>query len=128
MKTVFRALIVLVAAVSLSFGQDKGLVVGFDASVLVGKVKMVDGGVKSVIGLSPGLGIGYKSYFKPLVTDNYSMYWNVGTDALILPFIGIGADYKVNAGNLPLYAGVNVTSRLVGLLIPIPSINLGIYF
>ena len=128
MKTVFRALVVLVAAASLSFGQDKGLVVGFDASVLVGKVKMVDGGVKSVIGVSPGLGIGYKSYFSPLTVDNYSLYWNVGTDVLILPFIGIGADYRVNVSNLPLYAGVNVSSRLVGLLIPIPSINVGIYF
>lgn len=128
MKTLFRIVILGVILTSFVFAQEKKYVLGFDASVVVGKTKMADGGVKSVLGISPGLGIGYKSYFKPLTQDNYSIYWDIGTDLLILPFLGLGVDYRLKAGELPLYVGANVSSRLGFLFIPIPSLNVGIYF
>jgi len=70
--------------------KSKGLVFGLDACVIAGKVKYKDGGVKSVIGLSPLLGMGYKRYFKPLQKTQFQSYWNIGTD-VFLPFISIGA-------------------------------------
>lgn len=128
MKSLFRIVILGVILTSFVFAQEKKYVAGFDATVLVGKTKMAEGGVKSVLGISPGLGIGYKSYFKPLTQDNYSIYWDIGTDVLVLPFLGLGVDYRLKAGEMPIYIGANVSSRLVGLLIPIPSLNIGIYF
>ncbi|OIO57476.1 MAG: hypothetical protein AUJ47_12420 [Candidatus Marinimicrobia bacterium CG1_02_48_14] len=128
MKHFFQIVVLAVIMISFGFGQEKKYVIGFDATTIVGKIKVVDGGVKNVLGISPVLGIGYKSYFKPLQQDQYSVYWNIGTDLIILPFIGIGADYRFKAADLPLYAGINVSSRVIGFLIPIPSINIGLYF
>jgi len=128
MKSLFRIVILVAVLINLGFGQDKKYVIGFDASVLVGKIKLVDGGIKSVLGVSPLLGVGYKSYFKPLKQDKYSVYWDIGTDLLVLPFLGLGLDYRFKAGDLPLYAGINVSSRLIAILIPIPSLNIGLYF
>ncbi len=128
MKKIFHVVVILLVIAALGFAQEKKYVVGFDASVFVGKVKTVDGGVKSTLGVSPLLGIGYKSYFKPLKQDTYGFYWDIGTDLLVLPFIGIGADYRLKVGDLPLYIGANVSSRLTTFLLPIPSLNVGLYF
>ena len=130
MKNLMKMMTILFVVASLGFAGDmtKNLVVGFDASVLVGKVNYEGGGIKSVLGISPGLGIGYKSYFSPLKANNLSVYWDIGTDVLILPFIGLGADYKFNLENAKLYAGLNISSRLVALMIPLPSFAVGIYF
>ena len=128
MKVLFRLIVIVAVLASFGFGQQKKYVIGFDASVLVGKVNSVDGGVKSVLGVSPLLGVGYKRYFKPLKQDNYGAYWDIGTDLLVLPFVGVGVDYRFKAGDLPLYAGINVSSRLTVLLLPIPSLNVGLYF
>ena len=128
MRKMVLIVITISLLVSVGLAQQEKYTLGFDATVLVGKVKYADSGIKSVLGLSPALGIGYKSYFKPLKQDSYSVYWDIGTDLLVLPFLGIGADYRFKAGKLPLFAGVNITSRLIAIGIPIPSINIGLYF
>ena len=142
MKTIMRSLVFMTFISSLALGQtlnmtppaasggggDKHFVLGLDAAVLAGMAKYhSNGNVKSAFGLSPGLGIGFKKYFGDGASPgNFKMYWNIGTDALVLPFIGVGGDYIFDMEH-KLYLGANITSRLVLLLIPIPSLNIGIY-
>ena len=96
--------------------------------VLVGKVKTHDSGnIKSALGLSPLMGISYKKYFGDgAPAGKFKGYWAIGTDVLVLPFLGIGGDYIFD-GNTQFYIGSNVTSHLMLLFLPIPSLSLGVY-
>lgn len=142
MKTILRAILLISVSTSFAFGQgaaltpspegdDNGgpnIVLALDMVVLVGKVKTHDNGnVKSVLGLSPMMGISYKKYFGDgAQLGKFKGYWAIGTDVLLLPFLGIGGDYIFD-GNTKFYIGANVTSHLILLFIPIPSLSLGVY-
>ncbi|MFC1481693.1 DUF2380 domain-containing protein [Candidatus Neomarinimicrobiota bacterium] len=85
---------------------------GFDLSLSKGKVKKnSNGNIKSVSGSSLLLGIGYKKYFgdgaKP---DKLNWYWSIGTDLIIAPFIGVGADYLYGKDG-DRYIGLLLSSR-----------------
>ena len=110
---------------NLSKKKDKkGIAFGFDPVVVIGRVKYENGGVKSVLGLSPGIGIGYKKYFTVLKENSFALQWNIGTDILILPFLGAGIDYRFKLG----YVGLSISSRLITLFLPLPTIEAGFYF
>ena len=142
MKTILRAILLISVSTSFVFGQvanltpapegggggGSSIVLGLDPVILFGKVKTLDNGnIKSVLGLSPIMGIGYKKYFgEGASAGNFKGYWNIGTDLLLLPFFGIGGDF-IFEGNTKFYVGVNVTSRLLLIFIPLPTITLGIY-
>ena len=96
--------------------------------VLIGKMKTHDSGnIKSVLGLNPLMGISYKKYFGDgAPAGKFKGYWAIGTDVLVLPFFGFGGDYILD-GNTKFYIGFNVTSHLMLLFLPIPSLSLGVY-
>lgn len=52
----------------------------------------------SNLGINYGLGVSYRKYFEPLKVDTFNPYWTVGTVAIIIPYIGIGADYVWSNG------------------------------
>ena len=142
MKTILRAILLISVSTSFAFGQvanltpapdggggdGPGLVLALDFVVLIGKVKTHDSGnIKSVLGLSPLMGISYKRYFgSGAAAGVFKGYWAIGTDLLLLPFFGIGGDYIFD-GNTQFYLGANVTSHLMFLFLPIPSLSLGVY-
>jgi hypothetical protein len=76
--------------------------VGLD-SILVGKIQRDENGVpQKLVGLSAGLGIGYRKYFsKQTQLKGLHPFWEVGTVLLILPYGGIGAQYSIPTGNDP---------------------------
>jgi len=102
-----------------------GLYAGFDLNVLVGRYRMVDGGIVSVTGITPMLGIGHKRYFSPLKKNSVSLYWTAGTDMFVLPYGGLGLDLR--AGET-FFLGASVSSRLIALMIPLPTVAAGFYF
>ncbi|MCH7528927.1 MAG: hypothetical protein IH972_05185 [Candidatus Marinimicrobia bacterium] len=144
MKTILRAILLVSVSTSFALGQSAalapapdggggggdgpGLVLAADFVILIGKVKTHDSGnIKSVLGLSPLMGISYKKYFGDgAAAGSFNGYWAIGTDLLLLPFLGIGGDYIFD-GNTQFYIGANVTSHLVLLFLPIPSLSLGVY-
>ena len=144
MKTIMRAILLISVSTSFAFGQvanltpapdggggggdGPGLVLALDMVVLIGKVGTHDSGnIKSVLGLSPFMGISYKRYFGDgAAAGSFKVYWAIGTDLFVLPFIGIGGDYFFG-DEAKFYLGANVTSHLMFLFLPIPSLSLGVY-
>ena len=128
MKNLMKMMTILFVVASLGFAGDmtKNLVVGFDGTVVIGKV-LKNG---NVLGLSPGIGIGYKHYFVPLKKDALGIYGAIGTDGIYEPFLGAGVDYKFKIENLNLYAGLSITSRLAVMdkWPVVPMISIGIFF
>ena len=102
--------------------------IGLDAVVVIGKVKLTnDGNIKSILGISPILGIGYKRFFGAgAAPGKINVYLDIGTDFLVRPFFGSGGDY-IFGNKANFYVGVNVSSRSLIYFIPIPTINLGVY-
>ncbi len=105
-----------------------GYVLGWDRTTLVGRLHRDDAGnIKSVIGVSSGLGIGYKRYLNPSAQlEEIRSYLAVGTDIVVLPFIGIGAEFIFD---LPtkFYIGINITLDIVDPVIPATFFNIGLY-
>ncbi len=142
MKTILRTVLLVVVSTSFAFGQvanvtpapeggggdGPGLVIAGDLVILIGKVKTHDSGnIKSVLGLSPLLGISYKKYFGDgAAAGSFRGYWAIGTDVLVLPFFGVGGDYIFD-GKTKFYIGANISSHLALFLIPWPSLALGVY-
>lgn len=69
-------------------------------------------------GVNVGLGISHRQFFNPVKADNWNVHWDIGTIILILPYIGIGADYIWSNG---WYVGI-------GTFYIIPEIHAGVYF
>jgi len=106
-----------------------GYVLGWDRVNLVGRLHRDSAGnIKSVLGISSGLGIGYKRYLHPgAQVEEINGYFAVGTDIVVLPFVAIGAEYIFD---LPtkFYIGLNATADLVdGPVIPAIFFNIGVY-
>ncbi len=105
-----------------------GYVLGWDRATLVGRLdRYKNGNIKSVLGVSSGLGIGYKRYLNPgAQVERISGYIAVGTDIVVLPFIGIGAEFIFD---LPtkFYIGFNISKGVVDPVIPAFFFNAGVY-
>ncbi len=50
-------------------------------------------------GINLGIGYSQKTYFDPLKMDQFNPFWEVGTIALIIPYLGIGAEYPFAVGD-----------------------------
>ncbi len=72
----------------------------------------------SDLGINLGLGVSYKRFFNPVKTNQFNPYFAAGTIAIIIPYLGIGADYVWNNG---LYLGG-------GFIWVIPEIHGGFMF
>ena len=103
-------------------------VVGLDFSVLFGRIRVhPNGNIRSIMGLSPGLGLGYKKYFgQGASPQKFSLYWTIGTDAIVLPYFGIGVDY-IFPGKRNWYLGVNTIGRSASFIGSGPTLNIGMY-
>ncbi|MEE9464335.1 MAG: DUF2380 domain-containing protein [Candidatus Neomarinimicrobiota bacterium] len=105
-----------------------GYVLGWDRVTLVGRLhRDDDGNIKSVLGVSAGLGVGYKQYLRPgAQIGQINGYFAVGTDIVVLPFIGIGVEYIFD---LPtkFHIGFNITLDIVNPVIPATFFNIGVY-
>lgn len=49
-------------------------------------------------GINTGFGISHRQYFEPLKAGKWNTSWEIGTIALIVPYIGIGMDYVWDNG------------------------------
>jgi hypothetical protein len=125
MKKIVLSLIVLVLIAGSSFCSSPYYAknsIGLD-SPFIGWLNpnMIDketGGKISDLGINLGLGISYRRYFEPLKTDTFNPYFALGTFAIIIPYVGIGADYVWGNG---FYLGG-------GLIWIIPEIHGGFMF
>jgi hypothetical protein len=127
MNRIIKIILVLALLSGFVFGKSNGFAIGIDPTVLVGMImKGSPNKVKSVIGVSPGLGIGYKHFLGSGATRNkFNLYWGVGTDTLD-PFASFGADYLFK-GDLRAYVGAGVTARLSLEQTVWPTLSLGLY-
>lgn len=129
-----RGLFFLVLLVALGFGfaqeasKAPKFQVGLDSLTFAWPLANPEGGITSSIGLNLGLGVSYRSYFEPLYPQKGSLYWEAGTFALLLPYAGVGYDYRFNE---TFYAGGGVTflpwALLLGAWPVYPTIHLGVY-
>jgi hypothetical protein len=96
----------------------KNMSVGLDAP-LIGWTNHNDKGeIVSTAGINAGLGYSYRGYFNPVKVNQFNGYWTGGTVVLILPYVGIGADYVWENG---FYAGL-------GTIYIFPEVHLGVMF
>jgi len=97
---------------------DKKMVLGLDAPTIGWVGKNDNGEITSLMGVNAGLGFSYRSYFSPVKANQFNGYWHAGTVLLLLPYVGVGADYVWENG---FYAGI-------GTYYIIPEIHFGIMF
>ena len=70
-----------------------------------GFAKLNDAGqITGFSGPNLALGWSWKTYFEPLVPDQFNLYWNIGALLVIIPYIGVGGDYAMvlSDGNMLL--------------------------
>jgi hypothetical protein len=97
-----------------SIGLDHPLVGWFNPNY----IDKQSGPIIDNLGINYGLGISYRRYFEPVQTNQFNPYWDAGTVALIVPYLGIGGDYVWDSG---FYFGG-------GLIWIIPEIHGGYFF
>ena len=97
-------IIAMVTLFSLSlFGEAKDFSmvntqIGLDLPSIAKVNHNEDGQIVSLLGANIGLGISYKKYFSPLEASKFNPYWGVGTVAIIVPYVQVGADYVMDNG------------------------------
>ena len=74
--------------------------------------------ITSFTGVNGGLGLTHRMYFEPLKVKDWNMSWEIGTLFILLPYIGVGADYVWENG---WYLGV-------GTLYILPYPRAGVFF
>ena len=124
--------LVLALGFGLTFAQDGPKVpkfqVGLDTPTFGWPSVNAQGGITNSFGINMGLGISYRSYFEPLYPQSGSLYWEAGTFVLILPYLGVGYDYRFDE---KFYVGGGVTFvpllLLVGTWPLYPTVHLGVY-
>lgn len=124
-KKIGLALFILTILATSSFCVNPAVArntIGLDAP-FIGWLNpnMIDqqGGSKiSNLGINLGLGVSYRRYFEPLRTNTFNPYFALGTVAIIIPYLGIGADYVWSNG---FYLGG-------GLIWVVPEIHGGFMF
>lgn len=101
-KALILSLLVLVAAVGFAEEAEKpsfDLSLGFDFPTIGFSIeKNDDGQMVAVRGVNIGLGYSAKHFFKPAELNSFNGFWHWGTVALIVPYIGVGAEYITNSG------------------------------
>jgi len=121
MKKLFLFAIIMMIAGSVCMGaplKDKNMSIGLDSPFIGWLGHDKDGTVISDLGINLGIGLSYRRYFEGVQTNQFNTYWAVGTVAILLPYLGIGADYVWDGG---FYLGV-------GLIWIVPEIHGGIMF
>ena len=120
-KIVLFAMIMMVAG-SVCLGAplkgDKNNSIGLDSPFLGWLDHDQSGHITSNLGVNLGFGLSYRRYFAPVESNQFNAYWAAGTLAVIIPYLGIGADYVWDNG---IYFGG-------GLIWIIPEIHGGFMF
>jgi hypothetical protein len=119
-KMILFAMILMIAG-SVCMGaplKDKNMSIGLDSPFIGWLGHDRDGAVISDLGINLGLGLSYKRYFESVQTNQLNTYWAAGTFLIIIPYLGIGADYISDSG---FYIGG-------GLIWIVPEIHGGIMF
>ncbi|MBU0580870.1 MAG: hypothetical protein KKA19_06805 [Candidatus Margulisbacteria bacterium] len=122
-KKVLLAMMVMILVAGSSFAalEDKNLQTGLiflDLPALSAVHKNNNDQITSFTGVNVGLGISHRSFFSPVKANNWNVHWDIGTIILLIPYVGIGADYIWDNG---WYLGV-------GTFYIIPEIHGGVYF
>ncbi|HDP79008.1 MAG TPA: hypothetical protein ENN47_12705 [Mesotoga infera] len=97
--------------------HGKPLVAGLHAPVY-GEAKLdVFGNIIGWTGPNLGLGWTWKTYFSPLELQKINFYYEIGTNIVILPYIGAGFDYAlVLQNNQTLLVGAGVSASPLTVL------------
>ena len=97
--------------------HGKPLVAGLHAPVY-GEAKLdVFGNITGWTGPNLGLGWTWKTYFNPLELQKINFYYEIGTNIVILPYIGAGFDYAlVLQNNQTLLVGAGVSASPLTVL------------
>ncbi|MBO8166386.1 MAG: hypothetical protein H0Z25_04125 [Kosmotoga sp.] len=99
MRKLFLTFVLLALSLTLLAMSERTTVISLGLPSY-GTAKLNDEG--QIIGFSgPNLALGWswKNYFKPLVPNAFNPYWDIGTLALLVPYIGIGGDYAIALSN-----------------------------
>jgi len=97
-KLVFILLLVFIAMQSASFAalENKKVEIGIpylEMSAISFLHQDANKQVTSFTGVNWSLGITHRMYFEPVKVNEINMSWEIGTWALIIPYIGAGGDY-----------------------------------
>lgn len=121
MKKLLIACVLLVAAGAL-FAADSGefeMSIGLDFPTIGLGVETNNAGqIVAVRGINLALGYSAKHYFEPVELDAFNPFWHWGTVLILLPYIGIGADYVTESG---FYF-------TIGTIYLAPYVGFGLYF
>jgi len=98
--------------------SEKENTFGFDSPFVSKIIKNDEGKIVSLLGVNAALGISYRVYYEPVRVNRFNPYWTTGTIAVLIPFLGIGADYLWENG---FYAGV-------GTILLMPEAHVGFMF
>ena len=120
-KIVLFAMIMIIAG-SICLGAPlkgtKNNSIGLDSPFLGWLDHDQSGNITSNLGVNLGVGLSYRRYFAPVEGGQFNAYWAAGTFAIIIPYLGIGADYVWDNG---IYIGG-------GLIWIVPEIHGGLMF
>lgn len=113
---------VLVLMAGALFAQDASefdMSIGLDLPTIGLDVEKNDAGrIVAVRGINLALGYSAKHYFEPVELDAFNPFWHWGTVLILVPYIGIGADYVTESG---FYF-------TIGTFYLAPYIGFGVYF
>lgn len=102
--------------------------IGLD-TVLIGRLRRdEDGKLDSILGMSVGLGIAYRHYFKtPREFGSLQPYWELGTMILIWPYGMLGVTYPILLGSKEeSISNLFCIDFSIGLLFPFPIAGIGL--
>ena len=102
-----KVLLVSLVAMFCSFGfaaKKTGIDLGIGDTMVGLSSYNSRGQLEGMVGLNWGFGITFKRYFEPVKYKAWNAFWHAGTIVLILPFVGIGADYFFDD---TVYAGID---------------------
>lgn len=102
--------------------------IGLD-TVLIGRLRRdEEGKLESILGMSAGIGIAYRRYFK--TAEEFRAlhpYWELGTMILLWPYGTLGVTYPIPLGSEEKKIGSLFCLDLyVGLIFPFPFAGIGL--
>lgn len=102
--------------------------IGLD-TILIGKLtRDEEGKLESILGMSAGIGIAYRRYFKTAEEfRTLHPYWELGTMILLWPYGTLGVTYPIPLGSEEKKVGSLFCLDLcVGLIFPFPFAGIGL--